>query len=197
VRTKSTTEGFTLIEILVTIAIAGILLSLGSVSLISMRKPLKLAVKAFESQVRLVRTQALSSGRAYRIRPRYLTTAEYSAGFANRFIVEHASNCSSTSWAVASQLDLDLEDVGVVDSSTILLAGSTIPNTNAIDWNLCFDNRGFVSNPVKIYLKDYRANNQARHSVFSFSKVGGITYANYAVDGHLVVDTQTPPRPSF
>jgi hypothetical protein len=182
---------------LVAVGIAGILISLGSVSLISIRKPLKLAVKAFESQVRLVRTQALSSGLAYRIRPRYLISTEYSQGFANRFIVEHAPNCTSTSWAVSSQLDLDLEDVGIVDSPTVVLAGSTIANANAIDWNLCFDNRGFVNNPVKVYLKDFRGHNQARYSVFSLSKVGGITYTNYAVDGHLVVDTQTPPRPSF
>lgn len=190
-------EGFTLLELLAAIVVGGILLSLGSVSLISMKKPLKMAVKSFESQLVLVRTQALSSGLAYRIKPRYLTSAEYSNGFANRFIVEQASNCTSTTWAVASQFDLDLEDVGIPDLSTISLDGLSTPNVNALDWNLCFDNRGFVYKPLKIYLKDYRGNNQARYSVFLLNKVGGFTYSNYSVDGQLAVDSQTPPRPIF
>jgi prepilin-type N-terminal cleavage/methylation domain-containing protein len=94
---KHSIQGFTLIEMIVTISIAGIIMAMAAPSLLSLNKPLRDGTLAFKSQLNLIRSKAISSNQAYRIRPRYPTLAEYKGehyqGTAHNFIVEYAANC--------------------------------------------------------------------------------------------------------
>ncbi|WP_310410149.1 hypothetical protein [Chamaesiphon sp. OTE_8_metabat_110] len=107
----------------------------------------------------MIRSKAIASGQAYRIRPRYLTDAEVRAAnpnraypqAANNFIVEYAANCQVTKygagtpngWMAASQLDLDLPaTVGVVSA----VVGVT-PTADG-NWSYPLASGGATTNPL-------------------------------------------------
>jgi prepilin-type N-terminal cleavage/methylation domain-containing protein len=94
---KYNSQGFTLIEMIVTLGIAGIILGFAAPSLLSWNKPLRDGSLQFRSHLSLIRSKAISSNQSYRIRPKYPTTAQYKGQkyqqTPHNFIVEYAANC--------------------------------------------------------------------------------------------------------
>jgi prepilin-type N-terminal cleavage/methylation domain-containing protein len=94
---KYNSQGFTLIEMMVTLMVAGTIAAFAVPSFLSWNKPLRDGSLQFRSQLSLIRSKAISSGQAYRLRPKYPTTAEYKgqnySQTPHNFIVEYAANC--------------------------------------------------------------------------------------------------------
>jgi prepilin-type N-terminal cleavage/methylation domain-containing protein len=94
---KYNSQGFTLIEMLAVLMIVGIVMGFAAPSLLSLNKPLRDGSLQFKSQLSLIRSKAISSSQAYRIRPKYPTTIEYTGQnfqqTPHNFIVEYAANC--------------------------------------------------------------------------------------------------------
>jgi prepilin-type N-terminal cleavage/methylation domain-containing protein len=94
---KSNSQGFTLIEMIVTVMVAGILMGLAAPSFLSLNKPLRDGSLQFKSHLGLVRSKAISSNKAYRIRPKYPQKADYKGQnyqeTPHNFVVEYATNC--------------------------------------------------------------------------------------------------------
>ena len=111
---KYNSPGFTLIEMIATVMVAGILMAIATPSFLSLNKPLRDGSLQFKSQLSLIRSKAISSGKSYRIRPKFSTLAEYSDGVARNFVVEYADNCkkaentTAVNWQAASQFDLEI-----------------------------------------------------------------------------------------
>jgi prepilin-type N-terminal cleavage/methylation domain-containing protein len=99
---KYNSQGFTLIEMLATIALAGIIMGFALPSFLSLNKPLRDGSLEFKAQLSLIRSKAIASNQAYRIRPKYPTAAEYKGqayqGKPHNFIVEYAANCQVTKY---------------------------------------------------------------------------------------------------
>jgi prepilin-type N-terminal cleavage/methylation domain-containing protein len=129
---KYNSQGFTLVETLASLIVIGFIMGMAAPSLLSLNKPLRDGSLQFQAHLNLIRSKAISSNRAYRLRPKFLTSAEYKGQnyqqTAHNFIVESARNCDvdtlgsnpadttgrSDGWQPASQLDLDLPDaIGV------------------------------------------------------------------------------------
>jgi prepilin-type N-terminal cleavage/methylation domain-containing protein len=127
---KSNSQGYTLLEMLAVVGMAGIIMGFAVPSFLSLNKPLRSGTLQFKSHLSLIRSKAISSNQAYRIRPKFPVTAQYIGQKYNQtphnFIVEYAANCAVNTygskgatgtqdgWQIASQLDLDLqEEVGV------------------------------------------------------------------------------------
>jgi prepilin-type N-terminal cleavage/methylation domain-containing protein len=106
-------QGFTLVEVIVVIMLAGIITAIGIPSLLGLNKPLRDGSLQFKSQLSLIRSKAIGGNRAYRIRPRFPTAAAVTASHtdplsgrqtqayqqaANSFIVEYAANCQTTTY---------------------------------------------------------------------------------------------------
>lgn len=189
-------QGFTLIEMIVTVMVAGILMGLAVPSLLSLNKPLRDGSLQFKSQISLIRSKAIASGKAYRIIPKFETLAEYPDGIARNFVVEYAANCkkdeTAGNWQRASQFDLDLPpNIGIPNTATTLPDGiGTVPNY--LDWKelgkrICFDNRGLLDNGTfentmgKIVLKDFQGFNKAQLAALTITKVGDVDINAYSV----------------
>jgi prepilin-type N-terminal cleavage/methylation domain-containing protein len=138
---KYNSQGFTLIEMIVTVMVAGILMALATPSLLSLNKPLRDGSLQFKSQLSLIRSKAISSGKSYRIRPKFdtLTTANYPDGRVRNFVVEYADNCkmpendvvpAKLRWQMASQFDLNLPpNIGITPTGTALSLTDNTPTT--------------------------------------------------------------------
>jgi prepilin-type N-terminal cleavage/methylation domain-containing protein len=194
---KYNSQGFTLIEMIVTVMVAGIIMAFATPSLLSLNKPLRDGSLQFKSQLSLIRSKAISSSKAYRIRPKFTNIDDYPGEIkiARNFVVEYAGNCRVTAtggtdgWQMASQFDLDLPpNIGIPSSYTGLPTVVTAP-TNPLDWSIggtqngkgvCFDNRGLVDDlTTKIILKDFQGFNKAKLVVFDITKVGNIDVNTY------------------
>ncbi len=195
---KYNSQGFTLIEMVATVMVAGILMAIAAPSLLSLNKPLRDGSLQFKSQLSLIRSKAISSSKAYRIRPKFTALNDYPDRVARNFVVEYAGNCRVTTsggtdgWQMASQFDLDLPpNIGIPSAYTGLPTVTTIP-TNPLNWGItidgsengkgiCFDNRGLADNlTTKIILKDFQGFNKAKIVVFDITKVGGIDVSTYS-----------------
>ena len=77
--------------------IATTILAFAVPSFLSLNKPLRDGSLQFKSQLSLIRSKAISSNAAYRIRPKYPTRAEYRGQVyqetPHNFVVEYAANC--------------------------------------------------------------------------------------------------------
>ncbi|WP_373545011.1 Tfp pilus assembly protein FimT/FimU [Chamaesiphon sp.] len=183
---KYSDRGFTLIEMIVTIAVAGIIMGIATPSLLSLNKPLRDGSLQFKSQLSLIRSKAISSNKAYRLRPKAVAAGE----IARNFTVEYAANCRVTAtggtdgWQMASQLDLDLPpNIGIPQTPTTLPVIGSITNPLS-EWtgkSICFDNRGILDDTVpRVIVKDFRGDNKAKIVAFDITKVGNIDISTYA-----------------
>jgi prepilin-type N-terminal cleavage/methylation domain-containing protein len=216
---KYNSQGYTLLEMLAVISIVGIVMGFAAPSLLALNKPLRDGTSQFKSTLGLIRSKAISSNQAYRIRPKFPTKAQYIGEKypqnPHNFIVEYAANCQVNTygpglpvgstgfangtpdgWQIASQFDLDLpEAVGISDTATVTVNGTaTTSGTDSLQlanqsgstsvafeanlrWNICYDNRGLVSQPITLTLKDFQGNNRAKNSVIQITGIGqlGIT----------------------
>jgi type IV fimbrial biogenesis protein FimT len=188
---KYHSQGFTLIEMIVTVMVAGIIAGIAVPSFLSLSKPLRDGSLQFKSQISLIRSKAIASGKAYRIIPKFETLADYPDGIARNFVVEYAANCkkdeTAGNWQRASQFDLDLPpNIGIPDTSTTLPAPDIGTFPNSLDWvgdgkRICFDNRGILDDTTtKIILKDFQGFNKAKIAAISITKVGEVDVNAYS-----------------
>jgi prepilin-type N-terminal cleavage/methylation domain-containing protein len=186
---KYNSQGFTLIEMLVTLAVAGIIMGFAAPSFLSWNKPLRDGSLQLKSHLSLIRSKAISSNQSYRLRPKFTTTAEYPDGIQRNFVVEYATNCkkdeTAGNWKMASQFDLDLPpNIGIPTTTTTLPTIGAI--ANSLDWTtngqkICFDNRGILDDTTtKIILKDFRGDNKAKLVALDITKIGSVDINTYA-----------------
>ena len=183
---KYNAQGFTLIEMIVTVMVAGILMAIATPSFLSLNKPLRDGSLQFKSQLSLIRSKAISSGKSYRILPKSETLPP--GGIVRNFVVEYADNCkkaenlTAVNWQAASQFDLDLPpNIGIVLNTT---AASPVTVTDLQAWkttkSICFDNRGILdSADAKIVLKDFQGFNKAILAELELTKVGNVDINTY------------------
>ena len=206
---KYNSQGFTLIEMIVTVMVAGILMAIATPSFLSLNKPLRDGSLQFKSQLSLIRSKAISSGKAYRIRPKFPTRAEYPGGIvARNFVVEYAGNCKVTTsggtdgWQMASQFDLDLPpNIGIIKDDTIFPT-PTDTVTNSLDWTtngsrICFDSRGIRDDTNRVIaLQDFQGFNKANFVTFEITKVGGVDINTYT-KALAKIDPSSQGNPEF
>ncbi len=208
--TQNNYQGFTLLEMLISLSIMSILIGLTLPSFLTINKPLRIATSQMSSQLSLVRSKAISGNRAYRIKPMYTNSADYVGqdnpqGRANKFVVEYANNCAVSNgpnWSRASEFDLTLpKGVGITDVSsttlTVPVAGfPSVTVNNNLDWStgpgICFDNRGILqtsppNTPPRFILKDYNDNNRAKIALFNVTFAGAVEFATYDKNNNPVI----------
>lgn len=134
--------GFTLIEVLVSILILGILTALTAPTLSRGDKPLRNTTNRLASIFKLSRSKAMSRSNAYRIRP--------APGTDNQVQVQYARQCGAADW----QTDLTFDEESKFDDDVTF-----DPNTSAevngasqANWEICYDNRGQADVNLKLSL---------------------------------------------
>lgn len=120
-------DGFSLVELLVVMALAGIALGAAALYLRPMEAPVQTAGEELQGLLRQARARAMATTSAYRVSP---ATSE-------RLITEFAANCAETSWTTDSGLALTLP------------RGVTMTDTS---WTACFNSRGLADSNLVITL---------------------------------------------
>ena len=180
---KYNSQGFTLVEMLITIVVAGIIAGFAIPSLLSLNKPLRDGTLLFKNQLGFIRLKAISSNQAYRLKPNPVLNPD---GTRN-FVVEYASNCKvsttggTSGWQRASQFDLDLpKNIGITDIATTISDPASIGLvSNSLGNGVCFDNRGIVDTPMRLILKDFRGDNKAKIALIDIGKLGSVDICTY------------------
>jgi len=120
--------GATLPELLVVVAIVGLVAGAATLYLKPMEAPVHSASMMVEGLVKQARAKSMSTTSSYRLRPFTKT----------QLVVEYAANCSEEAWTLDPRMDLDLP-TGVTMSAT--------------DWSVCFNSRGTASENVVLVLE--------------------------------------------
>ena len=124
-------SGFTMIEMIVVVAILGIALAGASLYFRPMEGRLQTGVAMTEGQFRQARVRAMATTSAFRVR----------ADGPERVVAESGDSCSTTTWTAEPELDVDLpDDVTLTDTS----------------WSFCFGARGVSTVNATIGLKHPR-----------------------------------------
>lgn len=182
-------QGYTLIEMIATLVLAGIIAGFAVPSLLSLNKPLRDGAVQFKAQLSLMRSKAISSNQAYRIRP----NPDPNPDGTREFIAEYAANCRVTAvggtngWQRASQFDLDLpQNINLTDISSTTIADPAIGAvSNTLGNGVCFNNRGLVdttagNNTVRrLILKDFRGENRGKIALIDVSVLGSTDIYTY------------------
>jgi prepilin-type N-terminal cleavage/methylation domain-containing protein len=119
--------GFSLVELLVAVAIAAALLGIGVLVLDNMAAPTRTGGELVEGLIRRTRAQAVLGTTVHRVRPLD----------ADSLVVEHAPSCSSAGWTADPRLALELPH-GVALAETA--------------WSVCFNGRGQATENVILTL---------------------------------------------
>ena len=126
-------QALTLLEIILVVAVVGIVLAVGAVSLRGLGDPLGAAASSVEGTFKQLRAKAMSTTSAYRV----------SRASATGLRAEYAVSCSdSTGWTHDARLDATLDN-GVQ---------LTAPATNGVI--VCFDARGLAGSNPTVTLTD-------------------------------------------
>ena len=126
-------QALTLLEIILVVAVVGIVLAIGAVRLNALGDPLGTAAATVEGTFKQVRAKAMSTTSAYRV----------SRVSATGLRAEYAVSCSDTSgWVHDPKLDATLEDRVQI----------TAPSTNGEI--VCFDSRGIADTNPTVALAD-------------------------------------------
>lgn len=188
---KYCSQGFTLLEMLAVLIVVGIITGFTVPSLLSLNKPLRDGALLFKNQIGLIRSKAISSNQAYRLKP----NPDPNPDGTRDFMVEYAANCKVpttggvSGWQRASQFDLDLpKNIGITDIATNISDPAIGAVSNSLGDGVCFDNRGIVDTPIRLIFKDFRGDNRAKIALIDVGKVGSVDIYTY--------DSNTSPNPN-
>lgn len=130
------THGFTLVEVLIVIAIIGILAAVAALNLRPLANDALNAANQVASGMRQARARAMSTTSAYRVI--YISPTEMR--------VEYANNCGSASWTAEPRYDFSFPPQASV----------TVVGVDPGEVLVCFNSRGLATRSVVFDVVDER-----------------------------------------
>ncbi|MGB8701284.1 MAG: GspH/FimT family pseudopilin [Thermosynechococcaceae cyanobacterium] len=142
-------QGFSLAEVSVTVLIVGVLAAIAAPTIRFGINPLKDTTTRIESNLKLLRSKAISQTSAYRIRAT-------PSGSDVALTVERATFCTDTAWSGDPSFapeDLKL-DRGVQITQ---VTDSTDNTVTANNWSICYNGRGLANKNLVVTLRDAKS----------------------------------------
>lgn len=170
-RKRKSYEGFTLLEILVVLLLAGIMAAMSAPYISFGINPLPDTTNRLAGNIKLMRAKAMAETSAYRMRQISET----------QLIVERGRTCFDSTWIVDPSFtpeDISLaeaEDIqGMAKNAVIRIVGAevnrltvtTLNPSGQLNWELCFNSRGMAGKNVRVNLKNIKTNDTKQIEVF-------------------------------
>jgi prepilin-type N-terminal cleavage/methylation domain-containing protein len=132
-------KGLTLVEILVTLGVIAVALSIAALNLRPLGNDLQNATTEVASNLKQLRAKAMATTSAYRLVYRSATTLE----------AQWAKTCSATSWTTDARLKVELrEGVRFTTPSQSTTSGTSL---------VCFNSRGQSTQSLSLTLQDEKS----------------------------------------
>lgn len=119
--------GLTLVELLVAVALLGVVVAMGAVYVDTTERPLEAGGSLLEGLLRQARARSISTTTAHRVAP----------SGPGSLIVEFGDDCDAATWTQEPRMDVDLPEQVTMSDTT---------------WSVCFSRRGIASDNVTITL---------------------------------------------
>ncbi len=154
--TSKDSKGFTLPEVLIILAVTGILGAIAAPSVLWANNPLQNATNIVSGNFKLARAKAMAATSAYRVR----------AASSTQLAGEFARNCAAAEadWVTDPGFDLNFQDEELDLEAVELSLPTTVDGVaqgSPSGWSICYNSRGIANSNVVVTLKN-KENNQIR-----------------------------------
>ncbi len=173
-------KGFTMIEIMIVLALAAIMTAMSAPYISFGNNPLQDNTNRIASKLKLVRSKAISQTSAYRVTQISPAQLKVEHSISGKNCLDEDNNAAWVKDPSFTEEDLSLNEASDIqginkNTAITIVAANTINGSSLTNWKLCYDSRGTANKNLFFTLTD---TNNKKRQIEVFSGGGVQIYGN-------------------